>query len=395
MPRRLPALVVLSVLAMACDPSRPLSPATAGVRKNITVPVPYVAKVTLTDLGGVDGGTSYGSDVNDSGTVAGWATIPGHITGTTHIPPSNAPFVWSPATGMRFITICCGSAYASGINDSGVVVGTGAHGTAWMYRPGQGVTPLAPLYPAEGTANVVSASRIGKDGRINGDGYGNNRFYDQNAIIWNDWNPSVAIPQLPSYYVTGLVDPYPIGTGIDDNGDATGWFDENHNPCWIFDASGGLTWANVMIGGTPADTSNCNGVNTSRHVVGVANSVVISQAAFLLNFPTGQTTLLGSLTGPNNWSTANDINEDDYVVGQSDYVLPGTTKHSSAAFIWNAITGMVNLGLLKSPNPSCSANAINHDMQGNTIYVAGQCVDASGVTHAVRWTVTIAYRLLS
>jgi uncharacterized membrane protein len=380
------ALLALSVLATACDPAGPLSPAS-GIRKGIVVPVPYVANVTLTDLGGVDGGPSAAADVNDSGTVVGYATIPGYVTGTTHVPSSDQPFVWTPSGGMSFpINLCCGDAFASGINDSGVVAvtlyPTSGNSEGWVYRRGRPVVELGPLYPTLGAANSVITAKVGKNGRINGAGWGTDRTRDQNAVVWDVGRPSVAIAQLNLGDTTVYVTPYPVGTGVADNGDATGYVDLTISSPWIFDMADNVINVPLRTGGD-IDIATSSDLNTSHTVVGSWQTVATL-------WTTTQQMKLGTLPGGSH-SNATGINEDGYVVGTSDYIVSGTT-HSNAAFIWISLMGMVKLPSLAATHPACAAKAMNHDMQGAIIYVAGQCVDTNGYTHAVRWKVTIGYR---
>jgi len=403
------AVAVFVGLTVACDSTQPIAP--RGTSRQVTFPpsTVYIRGITLLDLGAIAsgfnglGGASTAYDVNDSGQVVGWTTLPGMRLGKLQEPPTNIPFVWSPSGGMNTsIPTCCGNSVATGINDSGVVVGTtyptSGNAFAWIWRHGA-LTTLAPLYPNESGAVAVT-STISKNGRIVGTSWGNDPTYDRNGVTWMDGNPGVAVPvlTLPDS-TTGQTIPSVTGTGIDDNGEALGDEMDFMIRAWLVDMSGNVTTGTVSYQGWSADVSGYQAVNTSHNVVGwtqLQQQTTVPAQAFMLNLNSGQLTLLGSLLGPGGAnpvgsSWAYGINESNWVVGVSDYVT--TQAHINQAFIWNTAVGMVSLGSLGGANPTPSgASAINHDMQGNRIYVAGWSTNSAGNTHAVLWTVLIGYR---
>jgi len=129
----------------------------------------YTPGSGMTNLGTLPGGSaSYAYGINASGQVVGYSyTAGGYV---------NA-FLYTPASGMTNLgTLPGGSAsYAYGINASGQVVGWSyTAGTvaqdAFLYTPGRGMTDLNSLLPANSGWQLGSATGINDSGEIVGTG---------------------------------------------------------------------------------------------------------------------------------------------------------------------------------------------------------------------------------
>lgn len=242
---------------------------------------------SITGLGSL-GGSSVGYKINNSGTVAGWAQTP---SGDQHAFVANG-------AGLQDLSPLFGSdTFASGVNASGVIVGTSyvngqAHGTVWS---GSGSADLGAGIFATGIndAGVV----IGGNGHAFV--FANGVYQDLGVLQAGGWSSASGINQNGS-----VVGDASVGSGF-------------HGFIWT--AGTGM----LAVGDLGGGNSHATGINNSGAVVGTATLASGYEHAFLAIG--ASMTDLGTLGGGS--SFAYSINTSGTVVGYS-WLASGQNPHA-------------------------------------------------------------------
>ncbi len=261
----------------------------------------------MLDLGSL-GGDSFATGINDSGTVVGYSFLAG-ASGTYHA------FTWTSATGMVDLGPLPGgtSTQATGINSAGEVVGAGfdARGVRvpWSWTANGGYVTLP-----ENSGNALNyAFAVNDSGQVTGQ-----RYIGQVVSAFR-WNPAAGTYGTIDYLPNGL---HTVGTAINTRGDITGTGstrDQWHAILWT-KKNGTLD-----IGGIPGQSYTAgSGINDQDEVVGFGGGDV--SAGFYWSRATGPIplqTLGGTKAG------AFGINSSSVIVGQS-----ATSDGVTHAVIW-------------------------------------------------------------
>lgn len=352
--------------------------------------------------------------------------------------PSRAPVTrGAPTQPVRSIAVVTGvtlvdlgpALRANGINDSGYVVGQSVRQLAAVWSPSgamQEIRATCPPpcwpYPAPGCDPLASsgcatnpqhdvpseATAIDNEGRVVGYYRYDERYYSnfRGGFLWsaargftdiwphhdgtlpyaiNDSGQIAGNAVFPSFCcghafrrsAAGMMtDLGTVGGGnswakaMNDQGDVVGVSPSPSGQGILWPASGGA----VPLGGLweLITDSDARGINDAGVVVGRS----------YVGYPTGyvafrwtQADGMRQLPGPS--LTANAVNRDGYIVG----FVPSATSSYPHAGLWTPDGDLIDLGSL---GRTSEATAINSRLQ-----VAGYSVDAAGVTHAVRWDVTV------
>ena len=113
--------------------------------------------------------------------------------------------------------------------------------------------------------------------------------------------------------------------------------------------------------------SRANGINASGQVVGSSSDKLDgdNSRAFIVSAPSGTMVDLGTLGGAH--AQALGINDSGFVTGNAQTISPGSSG-STRAFLWDATTGMRDLGTLDGDfSYGTSINAQNHVVGYSTI----------------------------
>ena len=250
---------------------------------------------TFTDLGTLPEGSLSGANgINDSGQVAGWSDGPIMSDSLYELRPSRAT-IWNGTTPTELGGSSIWGSRATGINDSGQVVGAISYGKGGVYAfIWNGTTPTE--------LRGDSATGINDSGQVVG-------YSDYNAFIWNGTTPTDL----------GMGGPYSSANGINNSGQVVG---EYQYP-------DGRLHAVIWNGTTPTDLGygSAIGINDSGQVVGYSET---PDGRFYATIWNGTTpTDLGTLGG--SYSEANGINDSGQVVGSS-YTFGNSAVHAT---IWN------------------------------------------------------------
>jgi len=266
-------------------------------------------------------------------------------------------FLWTKATGMRDLGTLGGSqSFAFGISSSGEVVGCSdvagdLQRHAFKWTQGGGMQDLGTLTGYDSGC----ALGINNSGQVAGYMYNSSNSQITHAAVWS---ADGSIQDL------GTLGGSSSGANaINSNGAVTGNSQTGGgNSVYAF------LWTPTH-GMRKIGTQSSDGIGIGQsNVVGYENS----HAAMW----TGSTVQdLGTLGGDN--SSANGISSTGKVVGYSEITRGGGDVH---AFVWDAATGMSDLGTIAGGNYS-DAYAINS--QG---VIAGTSNMANGELHAVLWT---------
>ena len=228
----------------------------------------HAVEYQIIDLGVLQNGShTYASGINESGQVVGGSEI---------APGQSRAFFWDSSNGMRNLGTLGGiSSTAYGINNAGQVVGYDGRMGAFIWDSSNGIREL-------GSGNWWAAG-INESGQVVGA-----TFLDTQAFIWQ-------------------------------NGVRT------------------------KLGTLGGDESYGEGINNAGQVVGSAELDEYTKHAFL--WKDGSMIDLGVLTGGSNSDGQNDsyaygINNSNQVVGWSD-----TLQGHRHAFLWDSISGMQDLGM--------------------------------------------------
>jgi probable HAF family extracellular repeat protein len=200
----------------------------------------------LTELDTLGGDSNAASGINDSGQVVGWSTLaPGD-------PYTRHPFLWDSTQGTQDLGTLGGIfSGASAINNAGQVVGGAGNGHAFLWQDGT----LTDLFPGDRRFSAATAINHGGDVA----GAFNDPIGDQHAAIWYD---GVPVPQDLGT-LTGRETS--IATGINDADLVVGW---------ALSPDRAFLWGNgtmVDLGTLEPDgfgLSGANAINNAGQVVG-------------------------------------------------------------------------------------------------------------------------------
>ena len=276
------------------------------------------------------GGDSYATGINDSGQVVGWSYLADQQTSHT--------FVWTSATGMVDIGTPGGpESIAEGINSAGNVVGFGmdADGkqVAFYWTPADGFLNFSHggAYGINDSNEVTGQRPIG--------GSSNHAFL---------WSPGMRRPRDLGT-ATGGSDTF--GDGINNLRHITGFANDSLGRFQIFawNNNGGFHLLGYVPGST--DTGGY-GINDRDEIVG-AGYIASGVLGFYTSASTGKM-LLQTLGG--NQSAGVAINQTGVIAGYAS--LPSEIYHAT---IWATPTSAPqDLGTLGGSNASSSAGAINN-----------------------------------
>ena len=344
-----------------------------------------VGPITTTDLGTLGGAQSMAYDINNAGSVVGWAET---AAGIKHASLHEAGTVIDVGSALGAIP-----SEARGINSSSVIVGfvedaNGPHAFRWM----QGA--LIFLHQGRNCCfeRISEAHAIADTGLIAGVRY-IPEWPDLEATVWVDADTAYFIDRGDFLFsVTNDInsDGYVVGSEW-----ATGT-----GVRWRFNRTETTRVSippPISFPGFPF--SEPLAINQSGGIVGWVNCCAIDRSSGtratywdgLAEFSTD----LGVLpTG--DISVAEGINSNTFIAGYADKAVRigvYVDVQVESAFIYHRDFGMVEL-----PKPAsiaflggCRATALN-DLRINRIQVAGHCETASGL-RAVRWDVTV-WRLI-
>ncbi|MFC7241488.1 hypothetical protein ACFQO7_03230 [Catellatospora aurea] len=193
----------------------------------------------ITDLGTLGGPRAVALAINNNGWIVGYSELAGG-DGTVH------GFLWRPGLGMTDLGTLGASSIATGVNDSGLVVGRYVvNGQLHGFRWANGVMSKIVTPTGEG----FEPAGINKHGKIGGSLNGE---YSGQPAWWKN-NQTVA---------SGLVG---HAGAINDNGDVAGTYWNGAQGAFVWRADG-----TVLNLGMPAGAkfAAANGINESRHTVG-------------------------------------------------------------------------------------------------------------------------------
>ncbi len=240
---------------------------------------------------------------------------------------------------------------ASGINDSGMIVGlcyldfTTYHACYWT---SSGVaTDLGTL-----GGKVSAATAVNSLGQIAGYADASD---GERAFFWTKAGGMQALPSLGS-------NPADFASAINDDGTVVGLSrltPSGPSHAFLWTSSGGIQ----DLGTLPGDTySSALGINSAGHVVGLSWNSDGSRKAFMWTSTTGMQEL--SPASGLQYYAARTINDSDEVVGS--FTNPADNKEHG--FLWTQATGFKDLGVL--PNGSSAATAM--DKVGTSIVGGGR-----------------------
>lgn len=311
---------------------------------------------TITDLGVLKGDNeSSGFWINNNGDVVGcsdsetsWGyPCPGLVSG-------QHAFYWSQSGGMKDLGTLSGATIsgASGVNDSGVVVGysnmkgqPATNFVAVQWSSTGAITRLGMLSGGSSSA----AFQINSGGEVSGDSFLSNG--NVNATSWTNDKIKNLGALKGSIFTAGLA--------INDNGEIVGESVFTYGPPFqshAFSYSGSsMADLGTLSGGT---TSMANAININGVIVGQSDGTATLGYWHAVKWNTyGKIKDLGVLAG-GTFSMAFGINDSNVVVGY------GNTSTSVAhAFIWTAANGMQDLNSQIAASSGwvlVEANAINN-----------------------------------
>lgn len=372
--RRFAAAATVCLVAWGCGEEATDSP--TGLTSDLAADAPVVVQsgaaihapvviggIQAVDLGTLDGGTeSTARDISDGGDIVGWS---GTTVGEDHA------FLLTAAGFTDLGTLPGGDfSRATGLNELGQVVGSARNDAgvihAFVWEAGV-LTDLGAFPPEDDIGSSSGASAINASGIISGS-------IDLAGGYW-DLSGTPNFPPFPPFTVL-TPDPFTptVGRDLNDAGQIVG--------AMLSQGTAFIWEAGVLqpLPGFVAFDDVAFGVNAAGVAVGRAlMAPPIRRHAVL--WPDPATIVdLGTLGGEN--STAFDINDDGWVVGESE-----TDTGETVAFLWTEELGMQSLGTLGGANSS--ARAINSAGQ-----IVGESETADGDTHAALWTVTVATEVI-
>jgi probable HAF family extracellular repeat protein len=342
-----------------------------------------VDTVTATDLGTLGGANSSAADINNAGSIVGWAEDANGARRAS---------LWRPG-----VTIDLGvyqradSSEALGINSREQVVGfwqTAGRKRAFRYTdPGLFET----LSDGSTKYQLISSKAVAINRR--GEMVGQRDFVGSNyseATLWTDPGIFYAVYSTPPFSSFVL--------DINDRGALVGR-DKHAERAdrWQWTGSAFNLTGIPRPGSGAYQDGGALGINTDGVLVGYFDTPpytngMFAKHAMLWDGVSSRSLVIGVLpTGLN--STADDVNSERFVVGRADRVelmIPGLfTIYVDKAFLYHADFGLY---VLPQPNGApflgqCRAQALT-DRTASGISVVGTC-DGNGGTRAVRWDIQL------
>jgi len=307
----------------------------------------------VTDLGALNGETSYATSINNSGQVVGYSNCDGY----------NHAFLWQNGAIRDLGTLGGASSYAYGINNVGTIVGCADNGIgiphAFIYNG-------AMQDPSSYMPSVFStAYGVNDCGQVVGEGnfdsiHGYAYSYSGSGIVTEDNVLSVVIGSG-------------VARGVNNNGQVVGTSYENGQ---AFLRSGSQMQNLGTLGG---GGSQAYAVNNNGNVVGHSANSSGNDRAFIWQNSSGMKELGAISSNAPSYAVA--INNNNQVVGHS-YTATGE-EH---AFLWHENSGIQDLNNLISPYSGWTLN------KASSINGLGQIVgtgkNAEGKEHAFLLTPT-------
>lgn len=211
----------------------------------------------------------------------------------------------------------------AGVNDLGRVTGVAGltSPVGFVWSPAGGYAPLAPVL---GTRSA--GMRIDRAGFVVGTSFSPSTTW---ATLWNPAGTPLEIPLASSSQV--------VPNAINESGVVAGvaLFPVGGWKGWVWDVSSGTRLLETL--GLPAGATAMD-VNDAGQVCGA-----VSGQAFVHDFDTGSSTLLGTLGG--DWSGALGLSDRGHAVGWSSDPL----TNEASPFVWTASAGMRSLGTPAGP----------------------------------------------
>jgi probable HAF family extracellular repeat protein len=301
----------------------------------------------VTDLGALNGETSYATSINNSGQVVGYSSCDGY----------NHAFLWQNGAMQDLGTLGGVSSYAYGINNTGKIVGCADNGIG---IPHAFIYDGAMQDPSSYMPSVFStAYGVNDCGQVVGEG----NFGSIHGYAYSYSGSGAVTEENMSSVVIGSG----VATGVNNNGQVVGTSYENNQ---AFLRSGSQMQS---LGTLAGSGSQAYAVNNNGNVVGHSANSSGKDRAFIWQNSSGMKDL-GAISS-NAPSYAAAINNNSQVVGHS-YTAAGQ-EH---AFLWQENSGIQDLNNLISPYSGWTLNkatAIN-----NLGHIVGTGKNAEGKEHA-------------
>lgn len=270
------------------------------------------------------------------------------------------PFLWNPITGMQDLgTLGGGISFATGINDSGQVVGTSslagnASNHIFIWQQSTGMVDIGSLGGCCSDGNAINnlGDVVGDSADVNG------RI---NIVYWSPAGGFVSLGST-SHLVTNSA------YGVNDQSEVTGVHCTGPSTCIAFIWSPAHPLLHPIYPLTGDTGSSGTSISSRSHVVGTSADASNSVEGFV--WASGRGTIgLGIPKGAVS-QIPYDINDNDEIVGfYTDFTNP------SVGYYWSRPTGGLPLTALQAGD-AVVAYGINN---------AGQIVGISG-QHAVLWS---------
>jgi probable HAF family extracellular repeat protein len=276
----------------------------------------------LVDIGDFGGGYSDATDINNSGQVVGNATASDgddfaflYSGGTLTDLGTLGTYTYPSSPGELDPGGTTDSSQASGINDSGEIIGTTSSATADQEGFSYSNGVISPLPQTVGQASGINAQ----------------------GVIVGETNNYSAISYSNGVTTDLGAGAYSFATGINNSGQIVGTAAAGGSNSYAFlYSNGNLTNLGALLG---ASASSARGINSSGAIIGDYGYV-----AFI--YQNGQMTTLNTLNGvanEYNTSRVGGINESGEVVGTS-----AASGNREDAFLYTSTGGMVDLNTLYS-----------------------------------------------
>jgi probable HAF family extracellular repeat protein len=282
------------VNAFARTRIRALAGLFAAVAVATALPRTQAQSYTATALGSLGGGTSYATGINNSGVVVGYSTL---VSTASHA------FVYSGGVMTDLGTLGGADSHADAINNQGTVVGTadvnGVSPTYAFAENGGTMTSLGSLGGDDSEAYDINGSGTSVGFSLLSDNVTFNAFSYSNGVMTN-----LGTLGGPTSYAYGINSSGTI-VGRADFGSAS---NQHHG----FSYSNGTM---TDLGSLTGVTSNAYSINDSGVVVGYA--ITSGGVIHAVSYIAGAVTDLGSLGGATTASRATGINYWGTIVGFS------------------------------------------------------------------------------
>ena len=250
------------------------------------------------------------------------------------------------------------SSYAVGISDSGQVVGV-SHSSSFLYpfiwTSSAGMQEVSQY---GGVANAVNNS-----GEVVGQAIGLAPYYNNDPFLWNS---TEGIQNLDSQGGGAY--------GINNSGQVVGNFvNGEFLQAFLWTSAGGVKGLGTLAPGI-GTASKAYSINASGQVVGVSQTVDMTNHAFLWTAASGMEDLGTLVAGASSGAYA--VNDSGTVVGWSD-----TSSGAYHAMLWTSSGGMMDLGSLFLSINNSRAFSVN-----DAGHVVGWSNTNVGINHAFLWT---------